>query len=164
MHIQLIIQLMTEALITEWNGEFSHVNNISCLKTGPIPLFMKQLTFSLLILYFLTIALSRNMVKNRDFILTLKLYEKWDKKTLTAHLTSTSFAKSFVDRNSLTLCLHTESAGTDILVSEITNFGKIRKYSPSSFYRRRECGEGLEGNTNFQKTIITDFYLHEFFF
>ena len=73
------------------------------------------------------------MVKNRDFILTLKLYEKCDKKTLTAHLTSTSFAKSFVDRNSLTLCLLTESAGTDILVSEITNFGKIRKYSPSSY-------------------------------
>ena len=68
----------------------------------------------------LTMALSENMAKNKDFILTLDLYEKWDETTLTAHLISASRAKNFGDRNSLTLCFFTESAGTD---KQIFDFG-----------------------------------------
>ena len=69
----------------------------------------------------LTMALSENMAKNKDFILTLDLYEKWDETTLTAHLISASCAKIFGDRNSLTLCFFTESAGTDKQVSDFGN-------------------------------------------
>ena len=61
----------------------------------------------------LTIALSENMAKYKDFILTLDLHEKWDETTLTAHLISTSCAKNFGNRNLLTSCLFTESAGTN---------------------------------------------------
>ena len=61
------------------------------------------------------------MDKNKDFILALDLYEKWDQTALTAHLISASCAKHFGDRNSLTLCLFAESAGTDILVSDFGN-------------------------------------------
>ena len=60
------------------------------------------------------------MAKNKTFILALDLYEKWDKATLTAHLISASSAKNFGDRNSL-LCLFTESAGSDILISDFGN-------------------------------------------
>ena len=49
------------------------------------------------------------------------MYETWDKATITVHLISTSCAKIIGDRNSLTLCLFTESAGTDILVSDFGN-------------------------------------------
>ena len=66
-------------------------------------------------------VLSEDMAKNKDFILTLDLYEKWYKTILTAHLISASYAKNFGDRNSLTLCLFTESAGTDKQVSDFVN-------------------------------------------
>ena len=66
----------------------------------------------------LTIALPDNMVQNKDIIMTLNLYEKWDKTTLTAHLISASCAKNFGDWNSLALCLFTESEGTNKLVSD----------------------------------------------
>ena len=66
-------------------------------------------------------ALSENTAKNKDFILTLDLYEKWDKTSLTAHLISASCVKNFGDRNSLTLCFLTESSGTDILASDFGN-------------------------------------------
>ena len=69
----------------------------------------------------LTIALSENMAKYKDFILTLDLHEKWDETTLTAHLISTSCAKNFGHRNSLTLCLFTKSAGTDTQVFDFGN-------------------------------------------
>ena len=68
-------------------------------------------------LYFLTLALSVNMAKDKDFILTLDLYEKWEKTTLTAHLVPASCAKNFGERNYLTLCLFTEYARIDKLVS-----------------------------------------------
>ena len=68
----------------------------------------------------MTKTLSENMAKNKTFILALDLYEKWDKATLTAHLISASCAKNFGDRNSL-LCLFTESAGSDILISDFGN-------------------------------------------
>ena len=71
-------------------------------------------------LYSLTKALSENMAKNKIFMLTLDLYEKWDKATLTAHLISASCAKNFGDRNS-SLCLFTESAGSNILISDFGN-------------------------------------------
>ena len=57
-------------------------------------------------------TLPENMAKNKNFILTLDLYEKWDKITLTAHLIFASCAKNFVI---------TESAETDILVSDFGN-------------------------------------------
>ena len=66
----------------------------------------------------LTIALPDNMVQNKAIIMTLNLYEKWDKTTLTAHLISASCAKNFGDWNSLALCLFTESEGTKKLVSD----------------------------------------------
>ena len=66
-------------------------------------------------------ALSENMIKNKDLILKLDMQEKWDKKTLTAHLISASCAKNSGHRNSLTLCLFTESAGTYIMVSDFGN-------------------------------------------
>ena len=66
-------------------------------------------------------VLSENMVKKKDFILTLDLYEKWDETTLTAPLISALCAKNFVDWNSLTLCLFTESAGTDKQVFDFGN-------------------------------------------
>ena len=69
----------------------------------------------------LTIALPDNMVQNKDIIMTLNLYEKWDKATLTAHLISASCAKNFGDWNSLALCLFTESEGTNKLVSDCGN-------------------------------------------
>ena len=69
----------------------------------------------------LTMALSKNMAKNKDFILTLDLYEKWDETTLTAHLISASCAKSFGDRNSLILCFFTDSTGTDKQVFDFGN-------------------------------------------
>ena len=69
----------------------------------------------------LTIALPDNMVQNKDIIMTLNLYEKWDKATLTAHLISASCAKNFGDWNSLALCLFTESEGTNKLISDCGN-------------------------------------------
>ena len=69
----------------------------------------------------LTMALSEGMAKNKDFILTLDLYEKWNETTLTAHLISASCAKIFGDSNSLTLCLFTESAGKDKQVFDFGN-------------------------------------------
>ena len=66
-------------------------------------------------------ALSENMAKNKDFILTLDLSKKWDERTLTALLISASCAKNFGDRNSLTLCLFTESSWTD---KHVFDFGK----------------------------------------
>ena len=71
-------------------------------------------------LYSSTMALSKNMAKNKDFILTLDLCEKWDKTILKVHLISSSSARNFDDKNSLMFCLFTESTGKDILVS---NFG-----------------------------------------
>ena len=68
----------------------------------------------------LTMALSENMAKNKDFILTLDLYEEWHETALTAPLISVSCAKNFDDRNSLALCLFTESAGTD---KQVVDFG-----------------------------------------
>ena len=62
-------------------------------------------------------ALSEKMVKNKDFVLTLDLYQKWDKTTLTAHLISASCVKIFGDRNSLMLFVHRR----DMLVSEFSN-------------------------------------------
>ena len=59
-------------------------------------------------LYSLTMALSENMAKNKNFILKLDLYEKWDKTTLIAYLISASCGKSFGDKTSLTLCLFKE--------------------------------------------------------
>ena len=53
--------------------------------------------------------------------MTLNLYEKWDKATLTAHLISASCAKNFGDWNSLALCLFTESEGTNKLISDCGN-------------------------------------------
>ena len=41
--------------------------------------------------------------------------------TLTAHLISASFAKNFGDKNSLTLCFFTESAGPDKQVFDFGN-------------------------------------------
>ena len=76
---------------------------------------------SLVKLCSLTMALSENMVKNKDFILTLDLSKKWDERTLTALLISASCAKNFGDRNSLTLCLFTESSWTD---KHVFDFGK----------------------------------------
>ena len=46
-------------------------------------------------LHSLTMALSVNMTKNKDFLLILDLYEKWNKATLTPHLISASCAKNF---------------------------------------------------------------------
>ena len=69
----------------------------------------------------LTMTLSESMARNKDFILTLDLHEKWDETTLTAHLISLSCAKNFGDSNSLTLCLFTESAGTDKQVFDFGN-------------------------------------------
>ena len=72
-------------------------------------------------LYSLTMALSENMAKNKNFILKLDLYEKWDKTTLIAYLISASCGKSFGDKTSLTLCLFKEPAWADILVSGFGN-------------------------------------------
>ena len=47
-------------------------------------------------LYSLTMALSENMAKNKDFILKLDLYEKWDKTALIAYLISAHVAKALV--------------------------------------------------------------------
>ena len=66
-------------------------------------------------------ALSENKAKNKDLILTLDLYEKWDETTLTAHLISASCAKNFGNRNSLMLCFFTESAGTDKQIFDLGN-------------------------------------------
>ena len=55
------------------------------------------------------------------FIPILDLYEKWGKTTLTTHLISASCAKNFGERNYLKLCLFTESARTDKLVSDFGN-------------------------------------------
>ena len=66
-------------------------------------------------------ALSHNIPQNKDFILIFDVHGKRDKTTLTAHLISASCAKDFGDRNSLTLCLLTESAGTNKLVSDCGN-------------------------------------------
>ena len=66
-------------------------------------------------------ALSKNMVQNKDFILTLDLFEKLVKTTLAAHLIFASCAKNFGDRNSLKLCLFTKSTGRDKLVSNFCN-------------------------------------------
>ena len=55
---------------------------------------MSWFTLLLLMLYSLTMALSKNMAKNKGFILTLDLYEKWNKTTLTVHLVSSSCAKN----------------------------------------------------------------------
>ena len=68
-----------------------------------------------------TMAFSENTAKNKDFTLTLDLYEKWNETTLTAHLISASCSKIFGDRNSLTLCFFTESAGTDKQVFDFGN-------------------------------------------
>ena len=71
-------------------------------------------------LYSLTIALSENMAKNKDFILLfhkLDLYEKWDKTILITYLISASCGKSFGDRTSLPFCLFKEPAWADMLVS-----------------------------------------------
>ena len=69
----------------------------------------------------LTMTLSENMAKNKDFILTLDLHEKWDETTLTALQISASRAKNLGDRNSLTLCLFTESSETDKQVFDFGN-------------------------------------------
>ena len=72
-------------------------------------------------LYSLTMSLSVNMAKNKDLILTLDLYEKWGKTALNVHLISAPRAKNLDDRNLLMLYLFTESAGTNILVSDFGN-------------------------------------------
>ena len=69
----------------------------------------------------LTMALFENMTKNKNFILTFNLYEKWYETALTAPLISASCVKNFDDRNTLALCLFTESAGTDRQVVDFCN-------------------------------------------
>ena len=68
----------------------------------------------------LTMTLFENMARNKNFILTFNLYEKWHETAFTASLISASCAKNFDDRNSLALCLFTESAGTD---RQVVDFG-----------------------------------------
>ena len=77
---------------------------------------MQQLTFSLIMLYSVTMALSRNMAKNKAFILILDLNEQWDETSFTTHLTSASCAKSFGAGIKM-LCLFAYSAVTDVLTS-----------------------------------------------
>ena len=69
----------------------------------------------------LAAALSGNMAKNKDFILTLDLHEKWNETTLDTPLISASCAKNIGDRNLLALRLFIESAATDKQVFDFGN-------------------------------------------
>ena len=82
---------------------------------------LRNSSLFLFMLRSLTIALSENMAKNKYFLLKLNLYEKWDETASIARLISASWAKNVGDRNSLALCLFTESAGTDKQVFDFVN-------------------------------------------